>query len=49
MTRATVFVSPSATPRTKAWASGTTPLASVEKPKSLGSWLSSTVRAIPFM
>jgi hypothetical protein len=49
MTSATVFVSPPATPRAKARASGTTPWASVEKPKSLGSWLSSTVSAIPFM
>ena len=49
MISAAVFVSPSTTPRTKARASGITPSASMEKPKSFGSWLSSTVSAIPFM
>jgi hypothetical protein len=49
MSRATVFVSPSATPRAKARASAITPSASTEKPNSFGSWLSSTVSAIPFM
>jgi hypothetical protein len=49
MTSAARLVSPSATPRSKARVSGITPSASTEKPKSLGSWLSSTVSAIPFM
>jgi hypothetical protein len=34
MMRAAAFVSPSTTPRTKARASGITPSASMEKPKS---------------
>ena len=37
MISAALFVSPSATPRTLARASGITPSASIEKPKSLGS------------
>jgi hypothetical protein len=37
MISAALFVSPSATPRTKARASGITPSASMEKPKSFGS------------
>jgi hypothetical protein len=37
MLSAAVFVSPSVTPPTKACASGITPSASVEKPKSFGS------------
>jgi hypothetical protein len=49
MISAVRLVSPSATPPTKARASGITPSASTEKPKSLGSWLSSTVSAMPFM
>jgi len=49
MTSAARLVSPSATPPTKARTSGITPSASTEKPKSLGSWLSSTVSAMPFM
>jgi hypothetical protein len=49
MISAAVFVSPSTTPRTKARASGITPSTSMEKPKSLGTWLNSTVSAIPFI
>jgi hypothetical protein len=49
MISAAPFVSPSTTPRTRARASGITPSASMEKPKSLGTWLTSTVSAIPFM
>ena len=49
MSRAARIVSPSATPWTNARASGISPSASTENPNSLGSWLTSTVRAIPFM
>ena len=41
----TVF--PSANPRTKADTSSTSPSASVENPKTLGSWLTITVSAMP--
>jgi hypothetical protein len=40
-------VSPSANPRTNADASSTSPDASVENPKTLGSWLTITVSAMP--
>lgn len=46
---AAVFVRPASTPCTKARAPPTTPSPSTEKPNSGGSWLTSTVRAMPFM
>jgi hypothetical protein len=47
--RAAMFVRPSARPRTNARTSGMRPSASTENPNSLGSWLTNTVSAIPFM
>jgi hypothetical protein len=47
ITSAARTVSPSATPRTNADASWSSPSASVEKPKTFGSWLTITVSAIP--
>jgi hypothetical protein len=49
MSSAARFVSPSARPATKARVSGMRPSASMENPNSLGSWLTRTVSAIPFM
>ncbi len=49
MARAVRLVSPSATPSTKARVPSMTPSASTENPNSLGSWLTITTSAIPFM
>ena len=49
MTAAVRLASPREQPDTKAFASATSPSASTEKPKSLGSWPTMMVSASPFM